>query len=492
VRELKSRRFLAPADATSRSWLERYILSEDQPHVKAVIDRAIRTRSVFELEHRVVRADGTPGWAWSRAAPLMDVGGNIIEWFGAASDVTARKRAELELGEVNRRLGEANRRLLEADRRKSEFLAMLSHELRNPLAPIRSCLDVLDHIHIPPASRADPERRAYEVIRRQFDHLTRLVDDLLDVTRITSGKISLQREVLDLNELARHAVDDHRVAFVRGGIELVFMAAPAPVCVNGDRARLTQVVGNLLHNAAKFTPRGGTTTMSIDSNSTRSDAVVCVKDTGRGIAPEVVPRLFEPFTQVDPALDRQRGGLGLGLAIAKGMVELHGGSIRVDSEGPGTGARFTIVLPQETCELPPADREHPDTVAATAVRRVLVIEDNPDAANALCNVLELAGHRAQVAFNGPDGLRHARAFAPDVVFCDIGLPEMDGYQVARALRADPALHRVKLVAVSGYGAAEDLEKARAAGFDVHVTKPVSMTRIEQLLDELDAARPVPP
>jgi CheY-like chemotaxis protein len=149
-----------------------------------------------------------------------------------------------------------------------------------------------------------------------------------------------------------------------------------------------------------------------------------------------VPRLFEPFTQVDPALDRQRGGLGLGLAIAKGMVELHGGSIRVDSEGPGTGARFTIVLPQETCELPPADREHPDTVAATAVRRVLVIEDNPDAANALCNVLELAGHRAQVAFNGPDGLRHARAFAPDVVFCDIGLPEMDGYQVARALRAD--------------------------------------------------------
>ena len=209
-------------------------------------------------------------------------------------------------------------------------------------------------------------------------------------------------------------------------------------------------------------------------------------------APEVVPRLFEPFTQVDPALDLRRGGLGLGLAIAKGMVELHGGSIRADSDGPGTGARFPIVLPQETCALPPVDREHPDTRSSRAVRRVLVIEDNADAANALCNVLELAGHRAQVAFNGPDGLRHARAFAPDVVFCDIGLPEMDGYKVARALRADPAFSRVKLVAVSGYGAAEDLANATAAGFDVHVTKPVSMTRIEQILSELDAARSVPP
>jgi two-component system CheB/CheR fusion protein len=482
VRELKSRRFLAPADATSRSWLERYILPEDQPDVKAVIDRAIRIRGVFELEHRVVRADGTPGWAWSRAAPLMDAGGHIIEWFGAASDVTARKRAELELGE-------ANRRLLEADRRKSEFLAVLSHELRNPLAPIRSCLDVLEHTS--PASGAGPDRRAYEVIRRQFDHLTRLVDDLLDVTRITSGKIALQRQVLDLNELARHAVDDHRDAFIRGGIALEFAAAPAPVCVSGDRARLTQVVGNLLHNAAKFTPRGGTTRVSIDSEPARGHAVIRVTDTGRGIAPEVVPRLFEPFTQVDAALDRQRGGLGLGLAIAKGMIELHGGSIRVDSEGPGTGARFTIALPQETCAELPVDPE-PDTPSSRAARRVLVIEDNADAANALRNVLELAGHWTQVAYNGPDGLRHARGFAPDVVFCDIGLPEMDGYKVARALRADPALHQVKLVAVSGYGAPEDLAKAQAAGFDVHVTKPVSMTRLEQILDELEAARPAAP
>jgi two-component system, chemotaxis family, CheB/CheR fusion protein len=481
IRELQSHGFLAAAGASSRSWMETYVLPEDRPHVKAVIDRAIQTTSVFELEHRVVRADGTPGWTWSRAVPVTDASRAIVEWFGTASDVTARKRAELELAE-------ANQRLREADRHKNEFLAVLSHELRNPLAPIRSCLDVLDHTSA--ASRTDQERRAHEVIHRQFDHLTRLVDDLLDVTRITSGKISLQREVVDLNELAQHTVEDHREAFVRGGIELAFVAAPAAVRVNGDRARLVQAIGNLLHNAAKFTPRGGTTIVSIDGAPAHAQALVRVTDTGRGIASEILPSLFEPFTQVDTTLDRQKGGLGLGLAVAKGLVELHGGSIIAASDGPGQGSSFTIALPRETRVPPPAGDPPPGTASPRAVRRVLVIEDNVDAAEALRWVLELAGHQVDVAYNGPDGLRRAHGFAPDVVFCDIGLPGMNGYEVARTLRADPELGRTALVAVSGYGAPEDVAKARAAGFDVHATKPVSMDRLEQVLSELEAARPV--
>ncbi len=479
MRELKSRGFLAPMDTTSRSWLDLYILPEDQAHMKAVIEQAIRTKSAFDLEHRVVRADGTPGWTWSRAVPLMDASGAIVEWFGAARDVTPRKHVELELAE-------ANRRLLEADRRKNEFLAVLSHELRNPLAPIRSCLDLLDRTSAAPSG--DQERRAYEVIHRQFDHLTRLVDDLLDVTRITSGKISLQREVLDLNELAERTIEDHRDAFVRGGIELAFVAAPAAVHVNGDRTRLAQVIGNLLHNAAKFAPRGGTTTVSIESDPTRARALVRVKDTGRGIAPEILPRLFEPFTQVDTTLDRQRGGLGLGLAIAKGLVELHGGSIKAASDGPGTGASFTIVLPRETSVPPPAGGPPTGTTSPKVPPRVLIIEDNVDAADALRDVLELAGHQTDVAYNGPDGLRRARVFAPDVVLCDIGLPQMDGYEVARSLRASPELGRVTLVAISGYGTPEDVGKARAAGFDLHLAKPVSVDRLEQILTDLATAR----
>jgi PAS domain S-box-containing protein len=467
IRELESRGMLGLAEVTSRSWLESYILSEDRPQVKAVIDRAIRTKSVFELEHRVVRADGSPGWTWSRAVPLTDANGDIVEWFGAANDVTARKRVELELAD-------ANRRLLDTDRRKNEFLAVLSHELRNPLAPIRNCLDVLDRA--PPES--DMARRAHEVIHRQFDHLTHLVDDLLDVTRITSGKIALQREVLDLNELSRRTVEDHRDAFVRGGIELAFAAAPAAVHVNADRTRLAQVIGNLLQNAAKFTPSGGKTTVSIESNPTPAQALLRVSDTGRGIASEILLHLFEPFPQADTALDRQKGGLGLGLAVAKGLVELHGGAITAASDGTGKGASFTITLPRETSVPPPEVRK---------ALRMLVIDDNADAADALRGVLELAGHQTDVAYNGPDGLQRTRAFAPHVVFCDIGLPEMDGYEVARTLRADPELGRTALVAVSGYGTSDDVAKARAAGFDMHVTKPLGMDRLEQVLAELETA-----
>ncbi|WP_437895333.1 chemotaxis protein CheB [Sorangium sp. So ce124] len=464
MRQLRSRGFLADTRAASRRWLQDYIPPDEQPRMRAAIGEAVRHKSVFELEHRVLRADGAQGWVFSRAVPLKDASGEIVEWFGAASDVTERKRAGLALEE-------ANARLIEADRRKNEFLGMLSHELRNPLSAILGGLYVLD--------RAEPgseqARRAHAVIERQVGHLTRLIEDVLDVTRITRGKVQLQREVLDLNALTQRTVDDHRSAFAQAGVALELSAAPAPVWVNGDRTRLAQVLGNLLQNAAKFTPRSGKTTVSVGGDG---QAIVRVEDTGAGIAPEVMPRVFEPFTQADTTLDRSKGGLGLGLAVVKGLIEMHGGSVDAASGGPGQGAAFKLTLPLEPggpSEKPPA------AGAACASRRVLIIEDNVDSADMLATTLQLSGHVVEVARTGRLGVEKASAFKPQVVLCDIGLPDMNGYEVARTLRADPVLGRVMLVALSGYAAAEDVAMARAAGFDAHLAKPAGIEALEGVL-----------
>ncbi|WP_437587625.1 chemotaxis protein CheB [Sorangium sp. So ce1000] len=467
MRQLHSRGFLADTRAASRRWLQDYIPPDEQPRMRAAIDEAVRHKSVFELEHRVLRADGAQGWVFSRAVPLKDTNGEIVEWFGAASDVTERKRAGLALEE-------ANTRLIEADRRKNEFLGMLSHELRNPLSAILGGLYILD--------RAEPgseqARRAHSVIERQVGHLTRLIEDVLDVTRITRGKVQLQREVLDLNALAQRTVDDHRSAFAQAGVALELSAAPAPVWVNGDRTRLAQVIGNLLQNAAKFTPRSGKTIVSVRGDG---QAIVRVEDTGVGIAPEVLPRVFEPFTQADTTLDRSKGGLGLGLAVVKGLVEMHGGSVEAASGGPGRGAAFKITLPLE----PAGPSEGPPAAgAACASRRVLIIEDNVDSADMLAVTLQLSGHVVEVARTGRQGVEKASAFKPQVVLCDIGLPDMDGYEVARTLRADPVLAHVMLVALSGYAAAEDVATARAAGFDAHLAKPAGIEALDGVLGQV--------
>jgi two-component system CheB/CheR fusion protein len=256
-------------------------------------------------------------------------------------------------------------------------------------------------------------------------------------------------------------------------------AAPGEVWVNGDRTRLAQVIGNLLQNAVKFTPRGGGTSVSVEGDTTRREAIVRVQDTGRGIAPEVLPCVFEPFTQADTTLDRQKGGLGLGLAVAKGVVELHGGSIGAESAGLDQGVTFTIVLPLEAAG--PAERQEPRGGAVTPPRRVLVIEDNDDAAVSLREVLELEGHQVEVASSGPEGLEKARGFKPDLVICDIGLPGMDGYAVARAMRADPELGGIALVALTGYAAPNDEARAREAGFRAHLAKPASLEALRRIL-----------
>jgi CheY-like chemotaxis protein/two-component sensor histidine kinase len=318
------------------------------------------------------------------------------------------------------------------------------------------------------------------VIARQVCQLARMVDDLLDVTRITRNKIQLRRERLDLNELVRQTIDDNRTTLEQSGVLLEARLADGPLYVNVDGARIAQVITNLLGNAVKFTPRDGRVSLSVSADAAASRAVVRVTDTGGGIDPSLLGRLFEPFMQADRTLDRTSGGLGIGLALVKGLVDLHGGEVSAESAGLGKGAAFTVRLPlTETIGLGPrpATEAQPPAVR----RRILVIEDDADVAGGLQVALEIDNHEVAVAHNGPEGLSRARLFQPDVVLCDIGLPGMSGYDVARAFRADAALRRTLLVALSGYAQAEDVEKARGAGFDRHLAKPASLDNLKRIL-----------
>jgi PAS domain S-box-containing protein len=390
--------------------------------------------------------------------------------------------AERLHGEAERALRQSEAELRAADVRKNEFLAMLSHELRNPLAPIKNSLYILAHVR----GDAEQVKRAESVIERQVAHLTRLVDDLLDVTRITRGKIQLEPEQLDLDELVGRTVEDHRDLFARTGVKLALRPSGARLRVSADRTRLAQVIGNLLQNAVKFTPRGGATTVSVERLED-GQAAIRICDTGAGIGVDILPHLFEPFTQADRTLDRSKGGLGLGLTLVKGLVEMHGGSVAARSEGPSKGAEFDVVLPTLTASAITAPRPA-EAEPSHPRRRVLIIEDNRDAADSLREVLELVNHSAMVAYSGDQGIEKIRTHRPDVVLCDIGLPGMDGYAVARAVRADATLSATTLIALSGYAAAEDVAKAREAGFDCHLAKPPSIEAIEHALADAERRR----
>jgi two-component system CheB/CheR fusion protein len=368
---------------------------------------------------------------------------------------------------------EAEDALRDADRRKNEFLAMLSHELRNPLTPIRNSLFILDRAE----PGGDVARRAKSVMDRQVTHLARLVDDLLDLTRISRGKIQLQRQDLELAELLRRTLEDHRSELTRRGLGCQLRVAADPLWVNGDPARLAQAIGNLLQNASKFTGPGGHVTVDLDRDPVDGQAVLRIRDDGVGIEPDLLPRLFRPFEQADRTLDRSRGGLGLGLALVKVLVELHGGTVWARSDGLGAGSEFTIRLPTQRRALDPVVLEAPRVPA----RRVLVIEDNTDAADSLREALALSGHVVEVAYDGADGLAKTRAFKPEMILCDIGLPGMDGYQVARSIRSDPSLRSTFLVALTGYAMPADVALALEAGFDRHLAKPPTLEALEQVL-----------
>jgi signal transduction histidine kinase len=363
-------------------------------------------------------------------------------------------------------------------RRKDEFLAVLGHELRNPLAPIRNALQVLHLRGTDPATLEWTQG----ILDRQVGQVTRLVDDLLDVSRIARGKIQLRRQRLDLATLVRHTAQDHAAALEDARLALTVTAPDEPVWVEGDPTRLTQVLGNLLHNAIKFTDPGGRVTVRLTVDRAARRAVVGVSDTGIGIAPDMLGRVFDTFAQADGSMSRSRGGLGLGLALVRGLVELHGGRVQAASAGPDSGAEITFWLP--LAEAPaPASQPEASTPQERKQLRILIIEDNRDAAQSLRLLLELHGHKVTLAATGDAGVQAARQWRPDVVLCDLGLPGMDGYAVARALRADPGTAGPRLIAVSGYGHDEDRQRALDAGFDQHLTKPADPVELQRLLAE---------
>ncbi len=398
----------------------------------------------------------------------------------SARELVARVGTQLAMGRLRARTEEA---LREADRRKDQFLALLAHELRNPLMPIRLGAEILRSAGNMPA----PAERARAVIDRQVTYMVRLIDDLLDVSRIPRGKLDLRSERMDLAAVVRVAVEDRRGTFEASRLSLELTVPERPVWVMGDGARIAQVVGNLLQNALKFTDAGGRVAVRVEIQD--DAAVVRIADTGIGIATSELTRIFEPFSQVDQSIGRSRGGLGLGLALVKGLVGLHGGSVRVHSEGPGLGSEFFVTLPLALAASDGATPDERKTPVSVQPLRVLIIEDNLDAAESLCALLRMRGHLARAVHSGAAGIAAARERKPDLVICDIGLPGgMDGYATARALRALPSGEAIHIIALTGYGQESDRARALEAGFDIHMTKPLDPATLERLMEKLPPVR----
>jgi len=372
-----------------------------------------------------------------------------------------------------RRLEEATAALREAERRKDEFLSMLSHELRNPLAPIRASIFLLGR------SEPDSETAAYarQVIERQTGHMARLIDDLLDMTRIARGKVTVERKPANLTEVARRTADDHRSMLNGRSLAFETDIPNEDLWMQGDSTRIAQVIANLLDNAAKFTPEGGRVALSLRADEAWAE--IRVRDSGAGIEPAVRPHIFEPFVQSQQTLARSGGGLGLGLAIVKAVVELHGGTVDAQSDGAGGGSEFIVRFPRiagPEVAVAPAAGARPSVHA----KRVLVVDDNRDAAESLARMVTLFGHTTFVAHDGAGALDLAAHSRPHAVLCDIGLPGMSGYEVARRLRRD-AGPASRLIAVTGYAQPDDVKKAVEAGFDAHVAKPPDPAEINRLL-----------
>ncbi|HEX5661455.1 MAG TPA: ATP-binding protein [Polyangiales bacterium] len=404
-----------------------------------------------------------------------DPAGHITGWTCTAAEITGAVRARREAQHA-RALAE------QANRAKDEFLAMLGHELRNPLAPITTSLYLME--------KQGGERFASEraIIQRQVDHLVRLVDDLLDVARVTGGKVRLQKRALELSTVVREAVEQVSSVLRERAQRLSVYVPERGLMVHGDLERLAQVVSNLLTNAAKYSHDGAEIT--VDARGEGGRAELTVRDLGIGIPEEMMPRLFDLFVQERQALDRARGGLGLGLAIVRGIVAAHEGSVRAHSDGPGRGSAFVVELPLATgAELEVSPPRAPAAVSpapAPGPARILIVDDNRDAAVTLAQVLRGLGQEVEVVFDGEAALAAARTFRPALALLDIGLPGLDGYTLAGRLRAQQAPGRVRLVAVTGYGQAGDRERAFAAGFDAHVVKPLRVETIESMLEDLHA------
>jgi signal transduction histidine kinase/CheY-like chemotaxis protein len=369
--------------------------------------------------------------------------------------------------------------LRDADRRKDVFLAMLAHELRNPLAPIRNSVQIFRAIG-PPTSEL---QWATEVIDRQVHQMTRLVDDLLDVSRITTGKIELRRTRVELAAVVNAAVEASRPLIEKRGHDLVVILPREPAFLEADSARLSQVLMNLLNNAAKYTDGNGR--ISVTAERIEDQIRISVKDTGIGIPRDMLPHVFEMFTQVERSLERAEGGLGIGLTLVQRLVEMHGGTVEARSEGPGKGSEFIVQLPslREETDQPPEGHMDSENLAPQIKRRILVVDDNRDSAESLVVLLRMMGNEVRTAHDGLEAVETASEFYPDVILLDIGLPKLDGYEVARRVRQNPAAGKTVLIALTGWGQEEDRRRSREAGFDHHLTKPIDFDTLQELLSD---------
>ncbi len=441
-----------------------FITEKDRPGVLDILSRLTPEALEARIENRFETTDGVRWILWTNRALAFDADGRLIEAQSSGIDITDRKRME-----------EA---LKEADRRKDEFLAMLAHELRNPLAPILNAAHALRLV-----GPADANQQwAREVIERQTRHLARLVDDLLDVSRITRGKVTLARELLDLSTIINRAVETSRPLIDERRHKLTVAFPPEPARVEGDLTRLVQVVGNLLNNAAKYTDEGRQ--IWLEAAEEGDEAVIRVRDNGMGISADLLPHVFALFTQAERSLDRSHGGLGIGLTLVRHLVEMHGGRVEARSEGPGRGSEFIVRLPALAQGSAAYTKEAIGERArpASGALKILVVEDNVDSAESMALLLRLNGHEVRIAHDGSSALAEAHSFVPQIVLCDIGLPGMDGYEVAARLREQEAFKQTPLIALTGYGQEESRRRAKEAGFDYHLVKPVEPGALNTVLN----------
>ena len=453
-----------PETVTVASVAARFVHPDDAPLTLQRLEEARRLRTTFSVEHRILRADGTYRWFLVRGEPERNPDtGEITRWFGSSTDIGALKEAE--------------QALRDADRRKDEFLATLAHELRNPLAPVANAIAILRS----PQVKEETRTRMLDLMERQMRHLVRLVDDLLEVSRITRGKIDLQLQPVDLRAVAQASVEAAAGEVQQARHEVSLRLSAQPVWVRADPARMKQVVDNLLNNAVKYTPAGGAIELEVGRRG--EAAFLQVRDNGLGIPAAMLDHVFELFTQVNPTTGRSNGGLGIGLALVRQLVALHGGEVTAASDGPGSGSQFTVQMPLAQPDQP-AQRDAGAGILQRArqPKRVLVMDDNRDAAGSIATAIALAGHEVAVAYDGRTGLAEADRLKPECILLDLGMPGLDGHQVARTLRDHPDHGNCLLVALTGWGQVNDRALTRQSGFDAHMVKPASVDAVMALLD----------
>ena len=445
-------------------WLNHLVHPDDRKRVNDYGREFFKSASEYQIEFRILHPVRGERWVMGVGTLSRNPTGQPMRFTGINLDITDRRKAETALREANRH--------------KDEFLAMLGHELRNPLGIITTALELMRRRDV-----TDDSLELRDMIDGQVQHMRRLIDDLLDVTRITTGKIRLEKERCELSGIISKTVTAYHESFKASGLSLEVRLPDQLFFFTGDRTRIEQVIGNLLHNASKFTESGGNVTVVLGASSDSKSAIVTIADTGIGIDAATLPRIFETFTQADRAVDRSRGGLGLGLALVKGLIELHGGEVKVESEGIGKGSTFTLRLPLHAPTISTVSQER-GYLPTTRPFRMVIVEDNFLAARSTQMLLKELGHETEIAHNGIQAIALVEQFRPEVVLCDLGLPGIDGYEVVRRLRHCSDLPELHLISTSGYGQEEDKQRALEAGFDAHLVKPIDFRELQRLLSQL--------